>query len=128
MDREESGISHKIEDGILYVTVDGSVTVSDTIAYVQNHIEVWAQNSRVLWDCRRTLFPRVVSETLSGLSDEFGEVFRVRAGWRAAILVREVDDIVGNMFVDMLQDYSVPVEYKAFVNLHEARKWLQTSV
>ncbi len=126
MDSEESGIRHKIEDGILYVTVEGSVTVSDIVTYAQNHIEVWARNPLVSWDFRQTIFPIATREKLNGLSDKFGEVFRVKAGGHTAIVFRGADDLLGNMLVDMSETYSVPVEYKAFVDLHEAQKWLQS--
>ena len=126
MDREGSNISHKIEDGILHVTVDGSVTVSDIVGYAQNYIEVWAKSPRVLWDFRLALFSDITSETLGGSSDDFVEVFRVKTGWHTAILVREVDDLIGNYFVNLSKVYNAPVEYKAFISLHEARRWLQS--
>ena len=81
MDREESNISHKIEDSILQVTVDGSVTVSDILGYAQNYIDVWAHSPRVLWDFRLALFSDITSETYLSMSGEFTDVFRVKAGW-----------------------------------------------
>ncbi len=81
MDREDSNISHKIEDGILRVAVAGSVTVSDIVSYVHNHIEVLTHSPRVLWDFRQALFPYITSESLSGLSDRFSVIFRHRADW-----------------------------------------------
>ena len=126
MDREESNISHKIEDGILHVTVAGSVTVSDIVAYVQNHIEVLTHSSHVLWDFRQALFPYITSETLSGLSDRFSVIFRHRADWHTAVVVRGGDDLIGNFLVNLSEAHSVPAEYQAFVNLHEARRWLQS--
>ena len=124
MDREESNINHKIEDGILHVTVEGSVSVSDIVAYAQNHIEVWTHYPRVLWDFGRALFPHITSETLSGVSGKFGTVSQVKVCWRSAIVVREVNDLIGNFIVGLC--YSLPVEYQVFVNLHEARRWLNS--
>ncbi len=126
MDREESNISHQIEDGILHVTVDGSVTVSDIVAYVHNHIEVLTHSPRVLWDFRQALFPYITSESLSGLSDRFSVIFRHRADWHTAVVVRGGDDLIGNFLVNLSEANSVPAEYQAFVNLHEAQKWLQS--
>ncbi len=126
MDREDSNISHKTEDGILHVTVDGSVTLSDIVAYAQNHIEVWASSPRMLWDLRRAGFPLFTNEALSGLLNEFAEVARVRAGSHTAIVVRGADDLAGNYFVDLSKAYNAPVEYQSFVSLHEARSWLQS--
>ncbi len=124
MDRED--ISHKIEDGILHVTVAGSVTVSDIVTYVQNHIEVLTHSPRVLWDFRRALFPYITSETLSGLSERFSVIFRHRAEWHTAVVVRGGDDLIGNFLVNLSEAHSVPAEYQAFVNLQEARTWLQS--
>ncbi len=126
MDWEESNINHTIEDGILHITVEGSVVVSDIVGYAQNHIEVWARYPRILWDFRRAFFPHIASETLSGLSDKFGVVSRVNIGWHTAIVVRELDGLIGNLVVDLSEVYSVPVEYLAFVSLREAQKWLQS--
>ena len=126
MDREESNISHKIEDGILHVTVDGSVTVTDIVGYAQNNIEVWASNPRVLWDFRLARFPYITRKTLDNMSDRFGEVFEVKADSHTAILVRDKDDLMGDYFVNLSKAYSSPVEYKAFVSPHEAQKWLQS--
>ena len=80
----------------------------------------------MLWDFRRALFPIIKSETLSGLSDRFGEVFRVKSGFHTALVVRGADDLLGNMLVDMSDAYNSPVEYKAFFTLDEARSWLQS--
>ena len=126
MDSEESSISHEIKDGILHVTVDGSVTISGFVTYVHKHIEVWAHNPRVLWDFRRAISPVFTSETLSGWSDELGEIFQAKGRGHTAILFRGADDLLGNMLVNLSDTYSVPVEYKAFVDLHEARKWLKS--
>ncbi len=126
MDREGPNISHKIEDRILHVTVDGLVTVSEIVTYAKDNIEVWSRSPRVLWDFRRALFPSITSETLSGLSDDFGEVFRVKSGFHTALVVRGADDLLGNMLVDLSDAYNAPVEYKAFVSLQEAQKWLQS--
>ena len=126
MDREDSNISHKIEDGILHVTVAGSVTVSDIVAYVQNHIEVLTHSPRVLWDFRRALFPYITSETLSGLPNRFSVIFRHRANWNTAVVVAGGDDLIGNFLVNLQEAHSVPAEYQTFVNPHEARTWLQS--
>ncbi len=126
MDREDSNISHKIEDGILRVAVAGSVTVSDIVSYVHNHIEVLTHSPRVLWDFRQALFPYITSESLSGLSDRFSVIFRHRADWHTAVVVRGGDDLLGNFLVNLSETNSVPAEYQAFVNLHEAQKWLQS--
>jgi len=127
VDREESNINHKIEDGILHVTVEGSVTVSDIVAYAQNHIEVWARYDRVLWDFGRALFPYITSGTLSGLSDKFGTVSQAqKMYWHSAIVVREVNELSGNFIVGLSEVYSLPVEYQAFFSLDEARRWLQS--
>ena len=126
MDREESNISHNIEDDILQVTVAGSVTVSDIVTYVQNHIEVLTHSPRVLWDFRQALFPYITSESLSDLSDRFSVIFRHRADWHTAVVVRGGDDLLGNFLVNLQEANSVPAEYQTFVNLHEARTWLQS--
>ncbi len=124
MDRES--ISLKIEDNILHVTVEGTVTLSDIVTYAQNHIEVWARSPRMLWDLRRAVLPLFTSEALSGLLNEFREVSEVRAGGHTAIVVRGVDELVGHYLVDLSKAYNAPVEYQSFVDLHEARRWLQS--
>ena len=123
MDRES--ISLKIEENILHVTVEGTVTLSDIVTYDQNHIEVWARSPRMLWDLRRAVLPLFTSEALSGLLNEFREVSQVRAGGHTAIVVRGVDELVGHYLVDLSKAYDAPVEYQSFVDLHDARKWLQ---
>ena len=126
MDREESNISLKIEDNILHVTVEGSVTLSDIVTYAQNHIEVWARSPRMLWDLRRAVLPLFTSEALSGLLNEFREVSQVRAGGHTAIVVRGVDEQAGHYLVGLSKAYNSPVEYQSFVDLREARRWLQS--
>lgn len=126
MDREDSNISHKIEDGILQVIVNGSATLLDIVTYGQDHIEVWARSPHMLWDLRRAIFPSFADDALNSLLNEFEELSRVRAGWHTAIVVRGADDLAGNYFVDLSKAYSAPVEYQSFVSLHEARKWLQS--
>ncbi len=126
MDSEESSISHKIEDGILQVIVNGSVTLLHIVTYGQDHIELWARSPRMLWDLRRAILPSFADDALKSLLNEFEELSRVRAGCHTAILVREADDLAGNYFVDLSKAYSAPVEYQSFVSLHEARSWLQS--
>ena len=124
MDRES--ISLKIEDNILHVTVEGPVTLSDIVTCAQNHIEAWARSPRMLWDFRRALFPLVKSEAMSGLLTEFREVSQLRAGGHTAIVVRGVDEQAGHYLVGLSKAYNSPVEYQSFVDLHEARTWLQS--
>lgn len=49
-------ISHKIEDDVLHVTVEGWVKVSEMAAYASDHIVVWASSPRLIWDLRTTIF------------------------------------------------------------------------
>ena len=117
-------IRHKVEASVLHVTIEGEVTVAEIAAYVRNHINVWVHSPRVLWNLRKILFPLITSEQLASESDLFGEVYRSRAGWLTAIVVRSLDDQMGKFLVDLSEAHATPVEYRAFVSVTEAVGWL----
>lgn len=117
-------ISHRVELGVLHVTIEGGVTVAEVAAYVLSHIDVWAHSPRVLWNVQRMLSPIITNEQLASVSDVFGEVYRSRAGWLTAIVVRQQDEQLGKFLEDLSKAHVTPVEYRAFVSATEAVRWL----
>lgn len=117
-------ISHKIEDDVLHVTVEGWVKVSEMAAYASDHIVVWASSPRLIWDLRTTIFFDISSEVLTSMSDTFTEAHGVRAGWRTALVVREQETLLGDLVVELTKSNNVPVEHQIFRSVNEARSWL----
>ena len=123
---EESNISHKIEDGILHVTVEGTAKLSDMAAYANAHIDLWAHSPRLIWDLRRMLFFDVSFKKVSTLFDGLVEVGSLRAGWRTALLFSQNEDLLGQFVVDLQSTRGGPVVTQLFTSMDEARSWLQS--
>ncbi|MCZ6644065.1 MAG: hypothetical protein O7F71_21020 [Gammaproteobacteria bacterium] len=117
-------ISHKIEDGILVVTVEGWIKMLEMAAYASDHIVEWASNPCLLWDFRTTIFFDFTSEVLTNISDTFAQASRVRAGWRTALVVRKEESLLGDLVVELTKSHNVPVEHQVFLSMGEARSWL----
>ena len=126
MNLEESSISHKIEDGILHVSIEGTVKLSDIAAYAKYHIDVWARSPRIIWDLRRMQFFDVSSEKLRALVDRLAEVGRLRASWRTALVFSKNEHLLGQLVVDLSEARGGPVDVQLFTSMDEARSWLQS--
>jgi len=126
MDREESNISHKIEDSILHVTVEGTVKLSDIAAYANNHIDVWARSPRMIWDVRRMRFYDVSTERLRELVNGLAEVGSLRAGWRTALVFSQNEHLLGQLVADLAEAFGGPVEVQLFTSVDEAQGWLRS--
>ena len=126
IDREDSNISHKIEDGILHVSIEGTVKLSDIAAYANYHIDVWARSPRMIWDVRRMRFYDVSIERLRELVNGLAEVGSLRAGWRTALVLSQNEDLLGQLVVDLAEARDGAVDVKLFASMDEARSWLQS--
>ena len=126
IDREDSIISHKIEDGILHVSIEGTVKLSDIAAYANYHLDVWAHSPRMIWDVRRMRFYDVSIKRLRGLVNGLAEVGSLRAGWRTALVFSQNEDLLGQLVVDLAEARDGAVDVKLFASMDEARSWLQS--
>ena len=121
-------IQHNIENGILHVTVAGSIRIPELAAYARAHIDDWSNCRGVVWDMRDLEFFGFSLESLLGMPDEFAEVRVARAGGRTALVVRKRDDLLGEMVVNLATAPDWQIERQVFLSIEDALAWLNQEV
>ena len=127
MDDKEPKISHSIEDGVLWLTVEGWVSLKDIAAYAEINVDLWAKCPRLLYDLRQMRFYDITNEALNTIFDVFFGIGSVRIGWRTAILLRGQEQLLGDVLVKKLRARKVPIDIKAFDSKDKALVWLQAA-
>ncbi len=127
MDDKEPKISHANKDGILCLTVEGWVSIVDIADYAEINIDLWANSPRLLYDLRQMRFYDITNEGLNTIFHVFFGVGSVRIGWRTAILVREQEQLLGDVLVKKLRARKVAIDIKTFDSKDEALVWLRAA-
>ena len=119
-------ISHDDDSGILVVVVEGPADVGSIVAYTGQHIDVWANNPRLLWDFRRMDFTNVSSYEIRNLTSLFSEANDRRSGGRSAMLVEDGHGFgLGRMVLTYSEIHKAPVEHQLFQSKRDAEAWLR---
>lgn len=120
-------ISHELTDGLLRVTVTGSVELSTITSHVVKHQQLWAENKRVLWDLRKVDPSGISSQDILNIKHAFAETMLLRRGGNSAILISPELDLVARIAITLSDDMNSNVKIRSFLKEKEAIAWLKES-
>jgi hypothetical protein len=118
-------INHYASADILIVVVVGSADVGSLVAYTEQHIDVWANNPRLLWDLREMDFANISLAQIRNLTSSFSEANDRRRGGRTAILVEAGHGVgIGRLVIEYSEIHESPVQHQLFQSRRDAEAWL----
>ncbi|MHC4563357.1 MAG: hypothetical protein ACYS8X_11355 [Planctomycetota bacterium] len=105
-------------------TVIGEVTVDEILRRVMEMI-ARKPTSRVLWDFSTGSLAAISAEEFRRMAEEGRAVGELRAGGKTAVVVgKDVDFGLMRMFASLAEAKDIPVEFRSFHSMAEARRWL----
>ena len=119
-------VSHELADGLLRVTVQGTVELSAITSHVIKHQNLWAENELVLWDLRKVDPIGISSQDILNIKHAFAETSILGRGGSSAILISSELDLVARIAVTLSDNMKSPVKIRSFLKEKEAVAWLKT--
>ena len=123
-DGSSAGINHKSQDGILRVSVQGSIALSDLTVYVTRHQEDWVAHDKVCWDLRHFDPSGITSSDILNIRHAFGEILEQKGSGRSAIVVSKELDLVTRVAMSLSENQQGPITIRSLLDLSEALSWL----
>ena len=123
-----AGIKHQSQNGVLRVSVWGSVALSDVTAYVTRHQDEWAAHARVCWDLREFDPSGITSADILNIRHAFAEILDLRSGGRSAVIVSRELNLVTKVAMAMSENRQGPVDVRSFLDPSAALAWLTEQV
>ena len=118
-------ISHDDSSGILVVVVEGAADIDSIVAYTEQHIEVWANNPRVLRDLRDMDVTNVSSDQICNLTSKFSQANDRRNGDRSAIVTEMgLGFSLGRLLLTYAELNEAAVDHRLFQKRYDAEAWL----
>ncbi len=103
------------------------MSIVDIADYAEITIDIRANSPRLLYDLRKMRFNDITNEGLNTIFHVFFGVGSVTIGWRTAILVREQEQLLGDVLVKKLRARKVAIDIKTFDSKDEALVWLRAA-
>ncbi len=119
-------VRHSTADGILTVFVSGPVTSEFLIQYAENHLDLWADQSSILWDLRDMIFIHFDVQTYWSVPEVFSKVHAARKTGKTALLLDSEDFQLGELLVEFTELYKSPIKHSVFTSIAKAKNWLNS--
>jgi len=119
-----AGLKHEVLDGILWVSVWGSVGLQAVTAYATRHQKIWSEQDRVLWDLRRFDPSGITSKDVLNIQHAFAEIMDLRGGGRSAVLIGKELELVVRVTLVLQEGPDGPVQIRSFLDEAQALAWL----
>ncbi|MBN1378137.1 MAG: hypothetical protein JXA04_02780 [Gammaproteobacteria bacterium] len=109
------------EKNLTVLAVRGALTASEIL----RHASQSYTTKLVLWDFRNTDFSQITASEFATIAQFMRGLSSSREGGKTAFVGNEDSKLgLGHMYADLAKKQSVPVEYKVFTSVKEAKKWL----
>lgn len=104
--------------------VRGDLTAEEIMRYSSEHYQT-QPTKLVLWDCSLGSVKNIRSNEFRRIAEKMKKIAEKRVGGKTAFVGDiTVDFGMGRMYEAFAEIEEVPVEYRTFKNVEDARKWL----
>lgn len=104
--------------------VRGDLTAEEIMRYSSEYYQT-RPTKLVLWDCSSGSVKNITSKEFRQIAEKMKKIAEKRVGGKTAFVGDVTADFgMGRMYEAFAEIEGLPVEYRTFKNLEDARKWL----